>query len=242
MTNGTVQTITPAPLTAGETWDFAAALMQQAPRDLDPSKVRHYLANKRELGADLRSVLGQPLPAFDTSVWQKFFKKYFGRTFDLSNLHIPAKPAYLCWAIVVPQGLTSNDVFDACTKVFNGKTWRYESDLNTIRDIVKLPDSPYVVWVSAVVEADEKLKNKSAEDIEKEGINTLTLKERMMLELVYFDETGNHLDINNWTLCAGSRDSDGDVPVCRWSDDGFYVYWYGPGSACPGLRSRVAVS
>lgn len=242
MTNGTVQITALAPLTEGEERDYYVTLMQQAPlpSDLGPKKVRHLLANKTELGADLRAVLGQPLPAVDSRPWQKFFKKYFGRTFDLSCVHVPAKPAYPCWAIVMPAEVTNNNVFDACAKAF--KTGRYTSDLNTVRDVVKRPDGPYVVWVRKSVEADEETKNKSANDIEKADINTLTLRERMMLELVYFDETGKHLDIVNWTLCAGSRDSRGLVPSCSWGGGEFCVGWAFVDGAGPHLRARVVVS
>jgi hypothetical protein len=244
--NGTVQTIQPntttfaetESLTKGEERDWYVALMQQAPLDLDPAKIRHYLANKRELGADLRSVLGKPLPEFDTALWQKFFKKHFGRTFDLSNLHVPQKPAYPCRAILIRQGLTNNQIFDACTKAF--KTWRYANDLDVVRDVVERHDGPYIVWVRDTVEADPDMANKSASDIEAVSINTL--KERMLLELAYFDETGRHLDINNWTLCAGSRYLDGTVPRCRWDGGMFIVHWSNVGSRNPGLRARVAVS
>ncbi|HEY5382937.1 MAG TPA: hypothetical protein VIJ88_00020 [Candidatus Paceibacterota bacterium] len=247
MTSGTVQTVdtaaaTPvsASLTAGETWEFAAALMQQAPRDLDPEKVRYYLANKKELGADLRSVLGQPLPEFNLTEWQVFYEKRFSHTVRLSNLNVPPKPGYPCGGIVVIPGLTHSIVFDACTRAF--KTWRYESDLNAITDIAVRPQGSHVVWVRDTVEADPEMANKSASDIAEAGINTITLKERMILELKYFDETGKHLDIENWTLCAGSRYSDGNVPSCRWSGGRFGVYWAGVGGRYSYLRARVAVS
>ncbi|MDO8518164.1 MAG: hypothetical protein Q7S26_02640 [bacterium] len=242
---GTVQTtVVPqlVPLTEGQTWEFAVALMQQAPRDLDPDKVRYYLANKKELGADLRAVLGQPLQAFDTRPWQKFFKKYFSRTVDLSNLHIPTKLDYLCRAVVIVPELTNNDIFDACTKAFNGTTWRYANDLNTVRDIVVRPQGPHVIWFRDVVEADADMANKSARDIATAGTNTTTLKERMLLELVYFDETGGHLDIQNWTLCAGSRIHGGSVPRCRWNVGKFFVSATVVVNCYPGLRARVVVS
>lgn len=228
------------PLSAGEIFEFFGAVAEQLPRNLDPIKVRHYTEKKSRLGKEFRELFGKPLPPVDLDAWQDFFKRHFGRTFDLSNIHIPPKPDYPCRAIVIPNGLANNDVFDACTKRF--KTWRYESDLNTVRDVVKRPDSPYVVWVRDVVEADDEMKNKSAEDIEKEGTNTLTLKERMMLELKYFDETSKHLDIENVTLCAGSRYSVGHVPHCYWSYGKFYVDWFLPDGAGPHLRARVAVS
>lgn len=234
---GTVQT---TPLTDGEKRDFYVALMQQAPLDLDPEKVRYYLAAKARLGADLRALLGQPVPAFDTDRWEHLFEVFFGRKLDLSNLYVSPKPDYSCWAVLIPAGLTNNEVFDACTKTF--KSWRYVDDLNTVVDVVKRPEGPYVVWVRDTVEADSDMANKSAADIETVGVNTLTLKERMMLELVYLDMTSKHLDLENWTLCAGSRGAGGGVPVCRWFGGEFCVHGTCVDYRYSRLRARVAVS
>ena len=231
-----------APLTQGEIFEFFGTVAEQLPRDLDPQKVRFYTEKKGRLGKEFRTLFAKPLPEFDISGWENFYEKNFGRTVDLSNLHIPPKPDYPCRAVVIVPSFTNNDVFDACTKAFGGAAWRYEKDLNTVRDVVKRPDGPYVVWVRDLVEADEEMKNKSADDIEKAGTNTLTLKERMVLELAYFDETRNHLDVENVTLCSGSRNSDGNVPNCNWNDGKFYVNWYNADNRNSNLRSRVAVS
>ncbi len=95
-----------------------------------------------------------------------------------------------------------------------------------------------------VVEADEEYKNMSANDLEIKGLSGITLRERLLMELAYFDETSQHLDIDNITLCNGSRNSDGLVPSVGWSSDlsGFFVCWYGAGYSASLLRSRVAVS
>lgn len=71
-------------------------------------------------------------------------------------------------------------------------------------------------------EADEDLKNKSADDLKKEGVKCITLRERLIMELQYFKETGNHLDIiKGITLCAGSRYADGFVPCVYRYYDGY---------------------
>ena len=236
MNSGTVQN----PLSQGEALEFGAAVMQQLGRNIDPEKARYYISNKGELGKDLRKLGIHKMPEFDTVGWEAFYLKHFSHSVDLSGLHIPAKPSYPCRAVVIIPGLTNNVVFDACTKAF--KTWRYESDLNTVTDIAMRPQGPYVVWVRDLVEADADMANKSGSDIATAGTNTLTLKERMVLELKYFDETGKHLDIENWTLCAGSRSSDGRVPSVRWSVGKLGVHWASAGHRSPGLRARVAVS
>ena len=169
MKSGTVQ----KPLSTGEAFEFGAAIMQQLGRDIDPEKARFYIANKKRLSEDLRKLGIHKVPDFDVASWESFYTKHFNLTVDLSSLHIPPKPNYPCRAIVAVPGLTNNPVFDACKKAF--KSWRYENDLNTVRDVAKRSDGPYVVWVCDVVEADEDMKNKSAEDIEKERGNTRTL-------------------------------------------------------------------
>ena len=201
------------PLTTGEIRDLHTALLAQMPLNLDSVS------------------------------WVDFYRRMFGKEVDLANLHVPAKPEYEYWSILMVPGISNNDAFDACKKQF-GKAWRCEDDLNTVRDIVVRPATAYVVWVKANVEADPDLANVSAEKIVECGLNTLTLRERLVLELKYFDETKQHLDINNWTLCAGSRFADGHVPLVYWYgyDVGLSVHWCSVGYADPYLRARAAVS
>ena len=97
------------------------------------------------------------------------------------------------------------------------------------------------------VEADEEQKNKSYYDLEREGIvkDCIALRERLLMELQCFQETGDHLDIENVTLCAGSRDLGGSVPRVGWYPDllsEVRVGWDRPGDAGDRLRARVAVS
>jgi len=235
------------PLTAGEIRDLHVTVLAQMPLNLDSVKVRADLKNKSAFGRDLRkffcSRYAARLEFPDADKWADFYRRIFGKEIDLNNLHVPAKPEYECWPIVMVLNISNNDAFDACKKQFS-KAWRYVDDLNTVSDVVKRPEGSYVVWVKAFVEADPDLTNVSAEKIIERGLNTLTLCERLILELKYFDETKRHLDINNWTLCAGSRYAGGSVPYVSWggSDAGLVVSWCSVGGADPGLRARAAVS
>ncbi len=177
---------------------------------------------------------------FDTSYWKIFYLSHFKYNRGFEGPRVPQKPEYPCRAIIVVPSITNNEVFDACTKVF--KTWRYQSNLDIIRDVVQRPVGPYVVWVRDTVEADSDMANRSAKVIEKDGVNTLTLKERMLLELKYHDETGKHLDVKSVTLCAGSRCPVGRVPYCCWSLGAFGVSLYGFVSRNLYFRARLAVS
>jgi hypothetical protein len=76
---------------------------------------------------------------------------------------------------------------------------------------------------------------------DKQGI---TLRERLLLELAYFDKTGKHLDINGVTFCSGSRDVDGDVPFVYWFDSEVRVYGYSLDSLDSdyGVRSAITLN
>ncbi len=134
----------------------------------------------------------------------------------------------------MPGLVTNNEAFDACKRKM-GNAWRYQDDLNTVRDIVERPKTPYVVWAKALIEADQDLANVSAEMIQKRSINILTLLERLILDSKHFDETKTYLDVENVTLCAGSRSADGNVPRVYWGPPGrgLSVGWYGVQNAGP---------
>jgi hypothetical protein len=92
-------------------------------------------------------------------------------------------------------------------------------------------------------EADEEQKNKSYQDLEAAGLlpSVITLRERIILEIQYFRETGKHLDVENITLTS-SRDSRGRVVRVDWDGDELGIDWYRVGARFGPLRARVAVS
>lgn len=106
------------------------------------------------------------------------------------------------------------------------------------------PKKKTVRYFLNVQEADEQHKNKSANDLEKKGIEGITLRERLIMEDVYFKQTGNHLDVENITLCSGSRSSDGLVPRVNWgaASRGVFVFWLYPSDSYSGLRARAVVN
>ena len=175
--------------------------------------------------------------------WREFYRKNFG--VELGDVKIPEKiPSWAEFGrlIVVAEGLTMNQVYDACRKRF--PCWRYSDDLNkSVPTSERDPkNGAYAIWVRDVVEADKVHRNKSAKMIKEEGLTTETLLERMLHELVYFLETGEHLDIQNWTLCSGSRSSDGLVPYAYWRVRGFGVCWGTFEDRVERLRSREVIS
>lgn len=85
----------------------------------------------------------------------------------------------------------------------------------------------YLVRVKNGVEPDQKFLDKSTRSVDANGSIGITLRERMLLELMHFEETGKHLDIRGATFCSGSRYLDGDVPgVCLGRGGRVYVSRY----------------
>jgi hypothetical protein len=140
-----------------------------------------------------------------------------------------------------------------CKKLF--PVWSYYSDEDLDRDFPPVTSKRYF---KKVQEADKENKNKSAKDCENEGIQGITLRERLIFEFLYFKETGNHLvDMDAITLCTGSRYRGGGVPSVYWDADGgelvpsvywdadcgeLYVDWCYPRVAYGDLRARAEVS
>lgn len=179
--------------------------------------------------------------------WQDFYKKYFNLKVDLSRALIPEYRADFNRVIVIPKGLTLTQAIVSVEKKINLWTWRSDNLLEDKDVPVNDRDTEkgsYTVSFRDRIEADEELKNKSADDLIKVKITGITLLERLIFELKYFQETGEHLDINTWTLCSGSRYLGGDVPRVGWNSDGgrIMIGWISLGDAGDDLRTRVAVS
>lgn len=177
--------------------------------------------------------------------WMRFYRDE-GIVVDPDSLTIPPKPEGKWWLIVVAPGLTYNQVVAMLRKKF--EVWLWTKDLDKVINLSKEQrraiDKPYAIWVKANVEADSELRGKSANDLA--GQDVVTLMERLLLEVFYFCliAEGKHLDINNVTLCAGSRCVVGSVPhVNLYSDDGRVgVLDYNPDRSFDNLRARQAVS
>ncbi len=179
--------------------------------------------------------------------WQKRFRKA-GIRRQLSALHIPPKPEGLDRLIVVPMELRRPSTV---IKILEKKMKVYTStDLQNldsrVSDIVQRPDGDYAIWARDRQEADEELADLSTEMIQ--NLNTETLTERFLHEWAYNEETSQHLDVKNITLCSGSRYAGAvgcvGVPDVYWNPGcvKLYVCWGSLGHRNGGLRARLAVS
>lgn len=175
--------------------------------------------------------------------WSEFYRKYFRIIVDFTDVPIPDNPGDFDRIIFIPKGLKLNQVATALRKHFKVSLYIEDLDGSVVKN-VRNADKAYAIRLRERVEADEEFKNTSANQLEEQNVNCITLLERLIYELKYFSETGQHLDIKNWTFCAGSRYFDGSVPDvdCSSDDGGLRVRWAGPGGSGDGLRVRQVVS
>lgn len=179
------------------------------------------------------------------TTWQKIYHQWFDIEIDVSGLQVPEiynpEKHFL---VLVAKDITMNAVVKAMKKRFNVYLYTEDLDSSVTKNDRNPQDGNYLVLFSRNIEADKEFKNMSANDLAKKGHNGITLLERLLLEVLYYSETKEHLDINNWTLCSGSRDSDGLVPYVGWySDyDELGVHCYDPDYSNGFLRSRSVVS
>ena len=173
--------------------------------------------------------------------WYKFYRQEF--IIEPGNVQIPPQQSGFDRLIVIVQGLTIQQAYDRCADNFPCWKWT-DGDLDgAVPTNDRSPNNgAYAIWVRDRVEADEELKNQSANKLQRDGIAGITLLERVIFELKYYKETGKHLDIRNVTLCSGSRDADGYVPDAGWHDDEFDVSYSHLGFAFDDLRARQVVS
>jgi len=175
---------------------------------------------------------------------EEWKKLYFtlGISCDFSEVVIPDDPGGFSRVIIMAKGVTPQWAYDKCSGLFRCWKWTDRNLDKVVTSDRTAKNGPYVIRVRDRVEADEELRNMSANDLKRQNIAGITLEERLVYKLKYFKETGKHLDINNWTLCAGSRCSVGRVPYVYWGGAKLGVSWCGPGLAFGGLRSRQTVS
>ena len=230
--------------TLGQFKDLAATLIQVIPPDLTFEDANVLISKKGPFQDDVRQVFAKCTVSSSDAMsqviqWQELYQTLFGLTKDFTDLSVPAKQPGFDRLIIEAGEITNNQAYDKCKSLF--PACKYTDDLNSISDIAPWTAGDRAYWVLDRVEADEELEVLSANQLAEKKIVGITLRGRLLYELKYFKETGKHLDINNITLCSGSRYPNGNVPGVRWSSDELNVGWDNPGSRHGRLRARSAV-
>lgn len=210
----------------------------------DPEGVCNYL-QKIVDNPDFASLLAEsrtPVQFDWRAEWQKFYQEVFGIAVDLSAVAIPDEKLGFGWVVMVADGLVLNQVWAKCKEKFPSYFYLGDDLDKAVPVNDRTTETAYAKRFRDRVEADEELKDFSADQLKKRHVQSITLLERLLLELWYFWKTGGqHLDIQNITLCAGSRSSSGGVPRVCWGRDRLGVGCYGPDGRHGDLRARAAV-
>ncbi len=182
-------------------------------------------------------------PAGQLASWGELLKTLFGLEIDTTTVPIPEPVAGLDRLIVVPKGLTLNQIIEVCCARFENIYLAYNDLDKSVAKNDRINNETYAIWVRDRVEADEELNNLSAEDLAKQKIPSLTLMERLLYGLKYHEEMGNHLDVEGVTLCQGSRYLDGNTPCVysRHKSHKLCVGSYHPGRQDAGVRGRQVI-
>lgn len=187
---------------------------------------------------------------FDTdkakSEWQKFYRHVFGLACDFSGVNVPVRRPGFDRLLIIAGGLTGEGLCQKCGELF--PFWvnqNLQFPGTSDRDPGK---GSYAVWVRANREADEEHEHTLAEELMRKGVAGITLEERLVYEIKFFDEMGTHLDQWVVTLCTGSRFFGGQVPRVHWRyvnnryRGKLIVYGYDPEYCKVRLRIREVVS
>ena len=166
----------------------------------------------------------------------RFYHEVFGLKVDLASVELPPETKGFGWTVAIAKELGDkplNTALAACEKLF--PTGHYINEGNDDPDVENIffnerssKEGSYAIRVRNRIQADKENANLSADDIESRGIPTMTLLERVVLELFYFWKTGKHLDTRRIsTLCSGSRKvwtqrrygwSLSSTPQCVWAN------------------------
>ncbi len=233
-------------MSEGQRRELATAISKVLPEDMSADIAQKWIGDGTSLKKVIYEALMPPLFTGDPLVdWKSLYKKCFGFDVDFTGLKIPPKKDGFDRLIIVAKGISPNRAYKACEKLFT--CYRYTDDLNGATEgrNEREANQNYAIWVRDRQEADTENKSISADRLKEGGGTHITLVERMLYEMKYFLETGEHMDTNEtYTMCAGSRNSDGDVPYVYWNRgyDEMYVRWYGRDRSDSRMRARSVVS
>lgn len=220
--------------------EFHASVITQLPI-MSPDERLYWIGRKRELGVFLAGLRRNSDVVI--AEWTVFWQCLGVPLLDVSGIVIPPHQPGFDRVLVIPRWLTTSAAYALCKSRFACSSY-YGDDLDAAipRNDRDPKNGSYAIRVRDRVEADEELKNLSAEDLTYRSVAGITFLEREVFELKYHEETGKHLDIKNWTLCSGSQSSAGRVPLAHWHGGRFYVRWLDPQDRRDDVRSRGVVS
>jgi len=188
----------------------------------------------------METLLQSPEMLLISSDWDRFWNSC---GYAVGDLPVPLQRPSFDRLLVVPKGLTTERMFQICKGLFPcHKYVRDDLDGFIAINSRTAENGSYAIWIRDRVEADEEFKNKSARYLKTAGHTGITVLERLVYEAKYFKETGEHLDIENVTMCSGSRNSYGSVLGVDFNGICLSIDWHFVGTYHDSLRSREVIT
>ncbi len=213
--------------TSGQRDDLCATFAQCIPEDLGFDDAQAIIGSKGPFMVEIRRVFAKyHTQAVKQAIvkWQTFYWDEFGADFALEGIKIPPQPEGFNFLMIIPPGITAEQVYQRCACYF--PCWKdTESSLNdAFPDNDREPGKEgYAIWLRK-----RQINQPNNEPRQENRIQYITVLERLVYELSRFKETGKHkyLDLGSWTHCLGSRDSGGNVADVYWTEGVLHVTWY----------------
>jgi len=165
---------------------------------------------------------------------------------DFSHLLLPKRRKGFDRLIFIPEGLKIQQACDNLRFPVGTDFENRNLDEVVIKNDRDSAKGAYAIRVRNRVNADEEMKNPSANDLLRRRISGITLLERIQYERKHFKETGGRgfLDYDVTNLCPGSRIAGGYVPGVHggggWG--GINIWLFGVDFSDDSLRPRVVVA
>jgi len=148
------------------------------------------------------------------SIWTKIYKNWFDKEVDFSNLVIPEiYDSERHFAIIVTEGMTIGEVARAMRNKFEIYFFDNLEYVPTADD--RIANKDYIVIFKKNIKAD------SNNDPDEINLNKQTIIERLLLEIFYFDATGEHPEIDAKS-CNGSWRGVRWISA-NWNGNAFFV-------------------
>jgi hypothetical protein len=143
--------------------------------------------------------------------WQSFYKKYFNEEHEFSQVIFPDKPTNGDWRLlVIARGMKLGKLFEQWESTFHCRF--HDLHTNVIFEARTAKYTHYAIWVLSGATPDKEFWGQPYELADPER-KSMTLTERIIFGLKYFDETGRHLDEKGGgTICSGTSSGLGTAP------------------------------
>jgi hypothetical protein len=143
--------------------------------------------------------------------WSKFYLDNFGIVADFTNVPLPTlRPGQNHFFIA--SDLTCEMIIEAMSKYCGVLVMNEPKDLDSplIRND-RSSSKPYGFAAFSGIEPEIDFGNDSPIDVASQGVIGMTLLERLLFGLWFFQDYGFHPDRGYWTVCLGSHLADGQV-------------------------------